>query len=49
MGHVCLHIWKIYVNIMLNQSGHMSEESGKCLEKDMYHMYIQEIYMQHIL
>ena len=29
MGHVCLNIWKTYVKIMLNQSNHMSEKSGK--------------------
>ena len=33
MDHVCLHIWRIYVNIIVNQDGHIyiAGKSGKTL------------------
>ena len=38
MGHVCLHICKIYVNMMLNQNGNVSAKSVKCQEGSMFHI-----------
>ena len=35
MGHVWLHFWKIEVNIMLNQSGDISEIQGNIEKKIM--------------
>ena len=45
MDHVRLYrIWKIDVNIMLNQGGHMSSKSGKSLEKN-YVLHICCLYL----